>query len=193
MRFLRLWWRKLGDENCGRKNRTDVIDFFQMQFSSPNFPDRNRRNLKFATLCLRLTFLRIYPSQSQDIRFCDIVSSSNSFENFKFSKMLLGEIGWWKSRPKKWKRQFDFFRSLFSSLNHPHTFPFPLQSAQDNRWVMKIVPKKSKMSSVWFLSATIFIAPSPYCNNAIESSSNIFGNLLIAISNLGIPRLQWEG
>ncbi len=48
--------------------------------------------------------------------------------------------------------------------------------------------------------ATIFIIPRPPSQSPqdprirdIESSSNIFGNLLLAVSNSQVPRLQWKG
>ncbi len=56
----------LGDENRGWKNQTNIFDFFRLRFSSTKFP----------------------PSQSQDPRICDIASSTNSFENLKFSNCL---------------------------------------------------------------------------------------------------------
>ncbi len=71
-------------------------------FSSTNFFHCNRRTIEFAILCLRPTFLRICfrffwpwflsssfpPSQSQNHRIRNIASSSNIFENLKFSKMF---------------------------------------------------------------------------------------------------------
>ncbi len=68
LRWLR--WRGecgwLGDKNRDWKNRIDVFNFFWPQFLSSSFP----------------------PSQSQDPQICDIASSSNIFENLKFSKMF---------------------------------------------------------------------------------------------------------
>ncbi len=90
-------------------------------------------------------------SQSLDPRIRDFVSSSNIFDNFNFSKLLMGEgegrIGWRKSWLKKSKTlvQFFFRSSRLLSPNHPHTRPpRTSQSSQDPRWVTKIAPKKSK-------------------------------------------------
>ncbi len=97
-------WRKLQ-----LKKSNWLFWFSQPQFSSLNFPHHNRRILEFVILCLRPTFLRIYPLQLQEPRTRNIVSSSNSFENFKFSKLLMGGNWWRKSRPKKLKRTVRFF------------------------------------------------------------------------------------
>ncbi len=168
---------------------SDAIFFTQ-------FPHRNRRILEFAILRLRLTFLRIYPSQSQDPQICDIVSSSNSFETFKFSKLLMRETGWRKSRTKKSKTSVRFLWSQFSSPNHSHTPPSIAIIAGPSMGD-KNRTEKSK-TSVWFF-------PPQFCPSApplqsyhdrrirnIESSSNIFGNLLIAISNSKAQQLRWE-
>ncbi len=72
----------LGDENRSQKNQTDIIDFFSYVFHQTISSHRNCRILEFAILFLRPTFLRIYPSQSQDPWFRDIASSSKSFDNF---------------------------------------------------------------------------------------------------------------
>ncbi len=86
-----------GKEGCRKswpkKSKTSIW-LLWLWFSSPNhshtpLPLRNhRRTLEFAIWSLRQTFLGIYSSQSQDPRICDIASSSNSFENLKFSKMF---------------------------------------------------------------------------------------------------------
>ncbi len=159
---LRLRWGKLGDKNRRRKNETDIFNFFSHDFCHPIFPRRNRRILDFAILCLRQTFFRIYSSQSQVPRIRNIASSSNSFENFKFSKLLMGEIGWRKSLPKKSKMSGRFFWLRFSLLNHPHTPP-PSQSLQDPWWRMKIAMIKLK-TSAWFFWPQ-FSSPSPHCNH----------------------------
>ncbi len=139
---LRLGWKKLGDENHGQKNRTDVFDFLAAIFVT-QFP----------------------PSQSQDPWIRDIVSSSNIFENFfQFfrSKLWWGKWGDEKHRQKKSKKSVRFFRSQFPSPNHTNSPPHrtsPLQSSQDPRWVTKIEQKESKISATGFFLAAIFIAP----------------------------------
>ncbi len=61
----------------------------------------------------------------------------------KFSKLLMGEIGWRKSRRKNRTRRFNFSCCDFCRPT-THTLPRPSQSSQDHRWVTKIAPKKLK-------------------------------------------------
>ncbi len=86
---------KLGERNCGWKNRKCQFDVFQLRFLSPNFPPSQSQDLRICNLVsssnifenLFLIFLasifviQFPPSQSQDPQICDIVSSSNIFEN----------------------------------------------------------------------------------------------------------------
>ncbi len=63
----------------------------------------------------------------------------------------------------------------------------------------KIAPKKIENVGLIFLDAIFVIPPPPLQSSQdpqicdIESSSIIFGNLLVAISNLQVPQLRWEG
>ncbi len=111
---------KLCDKNCGQKNQTDVFNFFGHNFCHSTFPPplhcNHCRTLEFAILSLHQTFLRIYTSQSRDSRRRNIV-------NLGVLRLRLGEIGWWKSQPKKLKTSVRFFRLQFLSTNHPYTPP----------------------------------------------------------------------
>ncbi len=83
----------LGDENCDRKNRTDVFDFFGRDFRHLISPINSFENLKFSKMMDKYTISQIRgscdcnpQSQSHDPRIHDIVFSSNIFENLKFFK-----------------------------------------------------------------------------------------------------------
>ncbi len=96
------WWKSQPNRlNCGQKYRKRWFDFLTFWFFGRNLHHRtihtflppplhrnHRRTLEFAILIFRQTFLKIYPSQSQDLQIYDIMSSSNSFENLKFLKMF---------------------------------------------------------------------------------------------------------
>ncbi len=165
-RVLQLRWEKLRDKNCGWKNWTD-IPIFQLRFSSSNFPPSQSQDLEFAILC-RPTFLRIYPSQAQDPRIRDVASSSNSFENFKFSKLSMEEIGWQKSQPKKLKKVGLIF-SIAIFITQPPTHspppsPIIIILAWPSRWVKKIAPKNRKRQFDFFGRDFCHYPLPPHCN-----------------------------
>ncbi len=102
LRILQLRWGKVGWRRSRLKKSEMWVRFFRPRFSSPNFPHRNLRTLEFVILHLRPTSLKICfqffwsqfsssnlpPLQSQGPRIRDIASSSEIFENLKFSKMF---------------------------------------------------------------------------------------------------------
>ncbi len=180
-------WRKLR-----LKKSNWPIQFFQPWFSSPKSP--------------------LPQSQSQDSRFCDIVSSSNIFENlhnaiarptnlrycvffkqfweFKILKTVDGGNWVTKITAKKMENVSSIFSVAIFVTRPPTHSPLPIAIITELSMVDEnsaIAPKESKTLSVWFFSAVIFITPHYNCD--IESSSNIFENLLIAISNLRALRL----
>ncbi len=115
---------KLSDENRRRKNQTDIFDFFSHDFCHPISFHRHRKILKFAILYLCPTFLRIYPSQSQDLQICNFASSSNSFENFHFSKLLT------KITVKKMENVALILSVVIFITQPPTHSPLPSQSSQ---------------------------------------------------------------
>ncbi len=141
------------------------------------------------------------PSQSQDPRIHDIASSSNTFENFKFSKILNedaisrirescdcdGEKLDDENRAQKnRKRRFNFFGR---DSRHPttHTLPHPIAIIARPSMGDKNHAKKIENVGLIFLEAIFIPRLSQFSQDPricdIESS-NIFGNLLVAISNL---------
>ncbi len=136
LRVLRLWWGEIRRRKSWLKNRKHQFNFFLATIFITQFP----------------------PSQSQDSWIRDIVSLSNifeilpitiagpsnsryrvfiSFENFKFWKLLIGELGDEDHGWKNWKRRFDFFlvaifvtqpptHSPLSHCNHHRTLEFAI-------------------------------------------------------------------
>ncbi len=179
--------RKMDDEN--RSHKIKLMFSIFPWFSSPNFPHHNRRIRKLAISCLRTTFLRIYPSQSQDPRIRDI----------EFSSKLLMVRNWvTKITAEKIENVCSIFSvaicitqtpTHFSSLNRNHHKT--LDGWQKSHW-------KNRKRLYDFFSYDFHPPPPPLQSSQdpricdIESASNIFGNLLITISNLRVPRLRWE-
>ncbi len=92
------------------------------------------------------------------------------------------------------KRRFDFFGHNF------YTPPIPLaiiagpSMGDENNCGEKIKNVGLIVFGQHFQTPSpITIIAGPPQIRDIESSSNIFGNLLIAISNSRVPRLRWEG
>ncbi len=160
--------------------------------------DRGNWETKIASKKIKRTFsifsaaifvTQFPPSRSQDPQIHNIVSSSNIFENlpiaiagpsnlrycvfvsienFKFSKLLMGEIGWRKSQSKKSKRRFNFFCCDF---RHPTTYRLPHSTSHlptaiitgpsmgdenSPKRIKNVV--KSKTSLVWLSPPPIAIA-----------------------------------
>ncbi len=115
-----------------------VFDFFWTQFLSSTHPSPSHcRTLKLAKLHLHQTFLKILNSQKcwTKTQYCEFEDPGLAMEGNwmtkivtkkienKFSKLLMEEIGWRKSRSKKLKTSVWFLGSRFSLPNHPHTPP----------------------------------------------------------------------
>ncbi len=80
------------------------------------------------------------PSQAQDNRICDIASSSNIFENFKFSKMLDKDAI---------SRIWEFWDCDGGKLDDENR-------GDGGNWVTKIAPDKIALTFSIF-SVTIFV------------------------------------
>ncbi len=112
-----------------KKSKT-LVRFFWTRISSLNHPPTHthphthRRTLEFAILSLRQTFLRIYPSQSQDPWTHNIANSS-------LLRLRWGKLGDENCGRKIQKCRFDFFGCDF---RHPasHTLLPPIITGHSN-------------------------------------------------------------
>ncbi len=76
----RNWVTKIAtkkNQNAAKKNRKCQFHFIGLYFHHPTIPPphcNHHSTRKFVILGLHQTFLRMYPSQSQDLWICDIAS-----------------------------------------------------------------------------------------------------------------------